>query len=115
MLKNHRRNRDDHSNEIEKKRQAAIKALHHFNKIYLDRANRNVTKAYNNQRKLHRDVRKLKNESDRFMKISQLWMTDLNKFQEALKELGDLGSWSDVIEKDLNEIYQDLSGTNQKD
>merc|ERR1739838_513793 len=85
MLKEHRRKRSEQLNQIDRKRHVAVKAIHRFNDKFLHSINSGVAVAYKNQRKLNGEMLALQSETQRFLKLSQNWMNDLNKFQTALK------------------------------
>ena len=67
-----------------------------------------VEKAYNNQRKLENEAKKLQNHVDLFSKQTQLWINMLENFNQALKELGDVDNWARTIETDITTIASAL-------
>lgn len=108
MLKEHKRMQNEQQQQTEKKRQAAVKAVNSFNQKFMEKSNSGVAVAYQNQCRVNKDMKSLQVEATRFIKLSHSWTSELDKFQTALKELGDVQSWSSSIEQDLEQILNGL-------
>ncbi|TPX40431.1 hypothetical protein SeLEV6574_g06617 [Synchytrium endobioticum] len=76
---------------------AAIDVLH-------DAVNVQVSEAFQLQRNLESESRRLETLALDFVKQSRLWLDLVNQFNDALKELGDIENWSKIIAKDARSI-----------
>ncbi|CAI2186786.1 13250_t:CDS:2 [Funneliformis geosporum] len=48
--------------------------------------------------------RRLSSQSAKYTKQTKQWLNMLEGFNSALKELGDVQNWAEIIEKDMREI-----------
>uniref|UniRef100_H2YHN8 Biogenesis of lysosome-related organelles complex 1 subunit 1 n=1 Tax=Ciona savignyi TaxID=51511 RepID=H2YHN8_CIOSA len=113
MLKDHR-NKQRHMKEAqEKRRQDAVAALYKFNEGIMTSINSKVSAAYVNQCQLDNEMKQLIVQTMRFNKLTTQWASELNSFQTALKELGDVENWASSIEKDLQLVTESLEFINK--
>ena len=67
-----------------------------------------VESAYNNQRQLETEAKQLQNNISRLTKQTQQWISMIDSFNHALKELGDVENWARSIETDMVAIASAL-------
>lgn len=63
-----------------------------------------VAQAYLNQKKLDAEAKQLQSAVIGFSKQTQQWMTLIDGFSAALKELGDIENWARAIENDMKSV-----------
>ncbi|NXN54281.1 BL1S1 protein, partial [Rynchops niger] len=63
-----------------------------------------VAQAYVNQRKLDHEVKTLQVQAAQFAKQTGQWITMVENFNQALKEIGDVENWARSIELDMRTI-----------
>lgn len=63
-----------------------------------------VAQAYLNQKKLDAEAKQLQTAVIGFSKQTQQWMTLIDGFSAALKELGDIENWALAIENDMKNV-----------
>eukprot|EP01017_Pseudomicrothorax_dubius_P037111 TRINITY_DN5395_c0_g1_i1.p2 TRINITY_DN5395_c0_g1~~TRINITY_DN5395_c0_g1_i1.p2 ORF type:complete len:128 (-),score=51.00 TRINITY_DN5395_c0_g1_i1:169-552(-) len=64
---------------------------------------------HNNQIIIERETKELKNECVKFYKEANQWMDLYNQLNEALKEVGDVVNWANVIQEDLKEVVEKMN------
>ena len=67
-----------------------------------------MEKAYSNQRALENEAKLLQQHVNQFSKQTTQWMTMLENFNTALKELGDVENWARTIEADITTVASAL-------
>ncbi|CAG8700680.1 20718_t:CDS:2 [Cetraspora pellucida] len=67
-----------------------------------------VTSIFKTQREIEAEARRLSAQSAKFTKQTKQWLNMLDGFNSALKELGDVQNWAEVIERDMKEIAMTL-------
>jgi hypothetical protein len=70
----------------------------------VEHLNINVATAYLNQKRLDAEAKNLNVAANNFAKQTQQWVTLIDQFSSALKELGDVENWAKTIEKDMSSI-----------
>lgn len=63
-----------------------------------------VAQAYLNQKRLDAEAKQLHVSATNFSKQTQQWLTLVETFSSALKELGDVENWAKTIEGDVRTI-----------
>ena len=104
MLKEHQRAQEELRSEINNKRVIAEKAVESLTANSVKELNEGVAQAYLNQHKLDSEARKLQVNVSKLTKQAQQWMIVCNNLNGAVKDLGDISTWTKTIENDVKFI-----------
>ncbi|XP_057293606.1 biogenesis of lysosome-related organelles complex 1 subunit 1-like isoform X2 [Hydractinia symbiolongicarpus] len=104
VLKEHNLKQAITKEKHEERKKTAVTAVHEFSGKLVDALNSDVEKAYNNQRALETEAKHLQQHVIQFSKQTQQWTSMLVKFNQLLKELGDVENWARTIEMDITTI-----------
>lgn len=104
MLKEHYKAQDELKIEINNKRTIAEKAVENLTADSVRELNEGISQAYLNQHKLDTEARKLQANVSKLTKQAQQWMIVSNNLNRAVKDLGDVTSWTKTIENDVKFI-----------
>ncbi|XP_069614473.1 biogenesis of lysosome-related organelles complex 1 subunit 1 isoform X1 [Ranitomeya imitator] len=74
------------------------------NMLQISKTHCRVAQAYVNQRKLDHEVKILQTQASQFAKQTTQWISLVENFNQALKEIGDVENWARSIEKDMRII-----------
>ncbi|CAG8503183.1 1244_t:CDS:2 [Funneliformis caledonium] len=88
----------------EQLRKEAIQAVNEVTDSLADTLNERVSAVFKTQREIESEARRLSSQSAKYTKQTKQWLNMLEGFNSALKELGDVQNWAEVIEKDMREI-----------
>uniref|UniRef100_A0A4W6E1F4 Biogenesis of lysosome-related organelles complex 1 subunit 1 n=1 Tax=Lates calcarifer TaxID=8187 RepID=A0A4W6E1F4_LATCA len=88
----------------ERRRREAIAAATCLTEALVDHLNVGVAQAYINQRKLDHEVKTLQVQASQFSKQTAQWISMVEGFNQALKEIGDVENWARSIEMDMRTI-----------
>lgn len=67
-----------------------------------------VAQAYLNQKRLDAEAKQLHHSATNFAKQTQQWVTLVEGFSSALKEIGDVENWAQSIEGDMRTVTSAL-------
>lgn len=67
-----------------------------------------VAQAYLNQKRLDAEAKQLHQNANNFQKQTQQWLTLVESFSGALKEIGDVENWAKSIEDDMRVVTSAL-------
>lgn len=107
-LKEHQAKQAQVKEHQESKKRDATVAVNEFSKLLVSALNSDVERAYNNQRALENEAKQLQVQVARFSKQTQQWVSMVENFNQALKELGDVENWARTIETDMTTIASAL-------
>uniref|UniRef100_A0A8B9HGS8 Biogenesis of lysosome-related organelles complex 1 subunit 1 n=1 Tax=Astyanax mexicanus TaxID=7994 RepID=A0A8B9HGS8_ASTMX len=93
-----------HQFDQKRRRREAIAAATSLTEALVDHLNVGVAQAYVNQRKLDHEVKTLQVQAGQFAKQTAQWITMVEGFNQALKEIGDVENWARSIEMDMRTI-----------
>eukprot|EP00124_Ichthyophonus_hoferi_P001013 Ihof_evm8s45 gene=Ihof_evmTU8s45 len=79
----------------------------------VDSLNGSVAEIFQNQRQLELETKNISVLTAKFSKQATQWITMLESFNQALKEIGDVENWSQVIEKDMRVVAGVLNHVQQ--
>jgi len=92
----------------EKRRKEAIQAANQLTQSMVDHLNLGVAQAYLSEKRLDAEMRTLTSNANQFAKQTGQWLTLVDNFNSALKELGHVQSWAKAIESDVKTITNSL-------
>ncbi|KAL0267797.1 UNVERIFIED_CONTAM: hypothetical protein PYX00_009957 [Menopon gallinae] len=104
MLKEHQAKQSAWKESQDVKRKEAIAAANDLTQALVDHLNVGVAQAYLNQKKLDAEAKQLHQSAATFSKQTQQWLSLVESFSGALKEIGDVENWSRSIENDMKII-----------
>lgn len=113
MLKDHLRSQEDFKGVINSKRVAAEKAVENLTGESVKELNDGIAQAYLNQHKLDTEVRKLQSNVTKLTKQAQQWMIACNNLNGAVKDLGDISTWTKAIQNDIKIIAEAVEDLNK--
>ncbi|KAF9165516.1 hypothetical protein DFQ26_009833 [Actinomortierella ambigua] len=103
LLKDHQTKQAALKKETEHLRKEAIQSAGQFTEALADTLS-------SSQKELEQGARNLAAQSARYTKQTQQWLALVEQFDSALKELGDVQNWVEVIEKDMEQVTAALEG-----
>lgn len=104
MLKEHQKAQEELKVEINNKRVIAEKAVENLTAKSVKELNDGIAQAYLNQHKMDNEARKLQANVAKLTKQAQQWMIVCNSLNGAVKDLGDISTWTKTIETDVKFI-----------
>ncbi|XP_061745642.1 biogenesis of lysosome-related organelles complex 1 subunit 1 [Nerophis ophidion] len=104
LLKEHQAKQNERKEQQERRRREAISAATCLTEALVDHLNVGVAQAYVNQRKLDHEVKTLQVQAGQFSKQTAQWISMVEGFNQALKEIGDVENWARSIEMDMRTI-----------
>lgn len=104
LVKEHQQKQTVKKENQEVKRKEACAAASDLTQALVDHLNVGVAQAYLNQKKLDAEAKQLHTSSTNFAKQTQQWLSIVESFSGALKELGDVENWAKTIESDVRII-----------
>ncbi|XP_062484153.1 biogenesis of lysosome-related organelles complex 1 subunit 1-like [Pezoporus occidentalis] len=90
------------------RRREAIMAATRLTQALVDHLNVGVAQAYVKQQKLDHEVKTLQVQEAQFAKQTGQWITMVENFNQALKEIGDVENWVRSVEMDMRTIATTL-------
>ncbi|KAF7992822.1 hypothetical protein HCN44_005166 [Aphidius gifuensis] len=104
IIKEHQAKQAARKEIQEIKRKEAVQAANNLTQALVDHLNVGVAQAYLNQKKLDAEAKQLQQSATAFAKQTHSWLTLVESFSSALKEIGDAENWARSIEGDMRTI-----------
>ena len=101
-----------HVAETEQLQRAAVDSVQKVSDALLTKVNTGVASVFANQKAIEGEAKALQTQSARLVKQTSQWVGAVDKFNAALKELGDVESWARAIEADLRDVAATLDYVN---
>jgi len=108
ILKEHQTKQQTRRELGEAHRADAVAATNRMSHALVDHLNTGVAQAYINQKKIDSEAKQLQANAAQFAKQTTAWLTLLDNFNDALKEIGDVENWARSIEGDMRTISSAL-------
>lgn len=108
LLKDHQKAQEELKAEIDNKRVIAERAVENLTTKSVKKLNDEIAQAYLNQHKLDNEARKLQANVARLTKQSQQWIAVCNNLNGAVKDFGDIATWTKTIENDVKFIARTI-------
>ncbi|MFH4978781.1 hypothetical protein AB6A40_005490 [Gnathostoma spinigerum] len=115
LVKEHNARKALHKELQEKRKNEAIVAANALSDAIVDHLNHSVSVAYNNQKRLDVEAKKLEHNATTLAQQTEQWIQLIDSFNRALKEIGDVENWARSIQNDLEEITAKLKLSNSGD
>lgn len=115
IIKGHHERRVSLNEQVSIKAKQTSDSIEKLSEHLLVDLNHGVSVVYSNQQTIEEEIKKLQQNTNKFIKISNRWVAVYNNFNDALKELGDVKDWGIAIENDLDLISSSLSFIIQPD
>lgn len=108
MVKEHQIRQQLRREEQERRRKEALQASTSLTNALVDHLNVGVAQAYLNQKRLDGEARRLEQSAAVLQKQTQHWITLVHGFCSALKQVGDVASWTIAIHRDVATVAATL-------
>jgi len=108
LVKEHQAKQAVRKESQDVKRKEAVNAANELTNALVEHLNVGVAQAYLNQKKLDAEAKQLHQSAIVFSKQTSQWLSLIDNFNSALKELGDVENWTRTIENDMRNITTTL-------
>jgi len=108
IVKQHQAAQVEVRKENERLKLEAVDAAQTVTKTLVCSLNTGVAKVFNTQKQLEGEVKLLQGNLVKYTKLSNQWITMIDGFNQALKEIGDVENWAQRIESDMHTIVEGL-------
>ncbi|KAI6238036.1 Biogenesis of lysosome-related organelles complex 1 subunit 1 [Aphelenchoides fujianensis] len=108
MLRDHAAKQHIRKEMQEKRKSEAVVAAQSFSNSVVDHLNAQVSRAYQNQKRLDVESKRLEKNAELLARVAEGWMEMIASFNYALKEIGNVDTFSRAIERDTTIIARTL-------
>ncbi|KAF9927404.1 hypothetical protein FBU30_003262 [Linnemannia zychae] len=108
LVKEHQAKNTALKRESEQLRKEAVQSVEQFSDAVANTLSGRVSQIFLNQKDLEQEARNLSLQTARYSKQTAQWLTLVEQFGSALKELGDVQNWVQVIQKDMEQVTRSL-------
>ncbi|KAG0357930.1 NHP2-like protein 1, partial [Gamsiella multidivaricata] len=95
-------------------RKEAIQSVGVFSDAVAETLSGRVSQIFLNQKNLEQEARSLSLQTARYAKQTTQWLALVEQFDSALKELGDVQNWVQVIQKDMEQVTHSLESSRRE-
>ncbi|KAG9322990.1 hypothetical protein KVV02_007420 [Mortierella alpina] len=113
LVKEHQTKQAALKRESEHLRKEAVQSVGLFSDAVADTLSGRVSQIFLNQKELEQEARNLSLQTTRYAKQTAQWLALVEQFDSALKELGDVQNWVQVIQKDMEQVTSSLENSRQ--
>jgi len=108
IVKKHTAEQAQQKKESEARRHDAQLAAQKVSKVLVESLNEGVADVFTTQKQLELEAKHLQTSLVKYTKLSNQWISMVENFNQALKEIGDVENWAERIEADMHAISQGL-------
>mmetsp|Transcript_40903 Transcript_40903/g.56978 ORF Transcript_40903/g.56978 Transcript_40903/m.56978 type:complete len:130 (+) Transcript_40903:55-444(+) len=108
IVKKHSTEQVARKKESEARRLEASAAAQKVSKVLVESLNEGVASVFTTQKQLEMEAKHLQSSLVKYTKLSNQWISMVENFNQALKEIGDVENWAERIEADMHSISQGL-------
>ncbi|KAI8089644.1 biogenesis of lysosome-related organelles complex 1 subunit 1 [Halteromyces radiatus] len=108
LLKNHHQKQAESKRQNDQLRKEALNTTHTLTDTVSDHVNQGVSTMFAKQKALEQASKELATQTSRYTKQTKQWLTLVDDFNDALKELGDVKNWTQVMEQDMKTVMATL-------
>eukprot|EP00762_Andalucia_godoyi_P006232 ANDGO_01707.mRNA.1 Biogenesis of lysosome-related organelles complex 1 subunit 1 len=114
VLREHQAEQQKRHESIESLRKTILKTTApQLSDVLCDSVNERISVLFLTQREIEFQAKTLAAASSKFAKNAQQWANLVDQFSDALKELGDVDSWTESVEKELAGLFEILGQINE--
>ncbi|KAJ8662508.1 hypothetical protein O0I10_001468 [Lichtheimia ornata] len=113
LLKAHQQRQSERKRENDQLRKDAVGAVNELTDSLNTHLNEGVSEVFTRQKELESESRKLANQTAKYTKQTKQWLSLVDDFNTALKELGDVRNWAETMEHDMRTIMATLEFVHQ--
>ncbi|KAI9257370.1 GCN5-like 1 [Phascolomyces articulosus] len=113
LLKSHQQRQLERKRENEQLRKETAATVNELTDSLNDHLNEGVSEVFVRQKELEQASRKLSTQTTKYAKQTKQWLTLVDEFNTALKELGDIKNWATVMENDMRTVMSTLEFVHQ--
>ncbi|CAO3694082.1 unnamed protein product [Umbelopsis ramanniana] len=108
LLKSHQKKQADIKRQNGQLCKDATTAASELNDTLTNTINERISEVFVKQKEIEQESRKLSNQTSRYAKQTKQWIQTIDSFNSALKELGDVQNWAEVMESDMRAVMATL-------
>ncbi|KAI8074000.1 biogenesis of lysosomal organelles complex-1, subunit 1 [Gongronella butleri] len=108
LLKDHQQKQADARRTNERLRRDVVDATTTLTDTLTDHVNQGVSTLFAKQKQLEKEAKALADQTAAYDKQTKQWVALVDDFNDALKELGDVKHWAQVMEQDMRAVMATL-------
>ncbi|CAG8497674.1 323_t:CDS:2 [Ambispora gerdemannii] len=108
LVRDHSQKQQNTRRNNEQLRKEVVQSVSEVSDTLSESLNERVASIFKTQREIESEIRKLSGQTSKHTKQAKQWMTLMDGLSAALKEIGDVQNWGEVIEKDMRDIAMTL-------
>eukprot|EP00055_Hartaetosiga_balthica_P011443 m.52035 g.52035 ORF g.52035 m.52035 type:complete len:141 (+) comp7597_c0_seq1:280-702(+) len=114
-LADHQQKKLQRKRTIEHLRKETLQCTQEFSAALVEDVNKEISAVFSNQRQIEDSLQEMQAAIQRQSKTAIKWASSINKFNQSLKELGDVENWAMVLEADMKKIVEVIQFATSKD